>query len=646
MYQYTWDAETGGLLLTSETSKFSKEPRPVYYRELDILGFDAYWNYPRNDEAPIMWAEANNYIYRGRKIASTKGGSLYTRPELVVLEESPEPDGMPLRPVDVEEMCRRNADLMETLVQETIQKIYNTYLKYRDRIDVFYVAFSGGKDSVVTLDLVQRALPHDQFKVVFGNTDMEFPTTLALVEAVQQDCAAKRISFYTASAPFSSQESWRTFGPPARKNRWCCTVHKTAPVVNLLCDIYGLKKLKAMMLTGVRADESVARSEYDDLSIGKKLSGQYSFHPILDWSSSEVFLYIYRNNLLLNEAYKMGFNRVGCIMCPNSTDKHEFIKQRCFPTDVDIYSNIIIETSRKDLSGDNAHHFLETGGWKTRYSGRELRFHENDRFEFEEGNGILRFRVVNLNSEWKEWYKTIGQIDDKHPEYLLEYAGTWRKCHLSTEGIYTIFNIENEVRSKNSIDFVSFFRSILAKSQYCIRCKTCVAECPFRNISMDGNKLSISDKCVRCHECLKVLNGCLVYNSIRGSKDVQSVKGINRYLSIGVDYEWIKQYAADHEYEPGNRKTDTMFSFLVDANMVATRTHAITEFGEFAFKFGIDKLETWALMVCNLVYATPFKWYVLNIPFDEEYTEDNLAVDMSEATAKARGEFWNGFKIL
>ena len=55
-----------------------------------------------------------------RKIASTKGGSLYTRPELVVLEESPEPDGMPLRPVDVEEMCRRNADLMETLVQETI----------------------------------------------------------------------------------------------------------------------------------------------------------------------------------------------------------------------------------------------------------------------------------------------------------------------------------------------------------------------------------------------------------------------------------------------------------------------------------------------------------------------------------------------
>ena len=33
MYQYLWDEETGGLLLTTEQSKFSKEPRPVYASE-------------------------------------------------------------------------------------------------------------------------------------------------------------------------------------------------------------------------------------------------------------------------------------------------------------------------------------------------------------------------------------------------------------------------------------------------------------------------------------------------------------------------------------------------------------------------------------------------------------------------------------
>ena len=75
MYQYVWDAETNGLLLTTEQSKFSKEPRPVYYEELDILGFDQYWTYPKDDSAPLLWAEANNYIYKGRTVAKTKGAS-------------------------------------------------------------------------------------------------------------------------------------------------------------------------------------------------------------------------------------------------------------------------------------------------------------------------------------------------------------------------------------------------------------------------------------------------------------------------------------------------------------------------------------------------------------------------------------------
>ena len=86
MYSYTWDAETGGLLLNTSPLSFSKEPRPVYYKELDILGFDRYWSYAKNDSYPYMWAEANNYFYRGRLVAKTKGGSLYTAPEITILE--------------------------------------------------------------------------------------------------------------------------------------------------------------------------------------------------------------------------------------------------------------------------------------------------------------------------------------------------------------------------------------------------------------------------------------------------------------------------------------------------------------------------------------------------------------------------------
>lgn len=644
MYSYDWDEETGGLLLNSAQQKMSKEPRPVYYKELDILGFDKYWNYAKDDSAPYMWAEANNYWYHGRKVASVKGGSLYTAPELVLLEE-PEPDGKPLIPVNIPLMVAKNHTILEALVQDTIKKVFNIYISYRKKVDIFYVAFSGGKDSVVALDIVQRALPHNEFKVVFGNTDMEFPTTTELVQKLSRKCSDEGIEFLEAASNMTSKESWNIFGPPARKVRWCCTVHKTAPVINMLSDKFANGKLRCVMITGVRGDESVSRSGYDEMSMGKKMAGQYSFHPILEWSSAEIYLYIYSQGLLLNDAYKYGFNRVGCIMCPNSSEKHEYIKRQCFPELVDEYCERITQNSAKDLSGDNAKIFLETGGWKSRLSGRELKLSEEDRFQLNETPAYLKFSVNKLNPVWKTWYKTMGIIEENSGEIMLEYNGVWRKCRESEDKNGGLIEIENLGNSKNSIEFIFLFKSVLAKSQYCIFCKTCVAECPHRNISMSDGKITISDKCIKCHECLKILSGCLYYNSIRGSKAMKSLKGINKYLSVGVDAEWINSFIDDNSFEPGNRKTDVMYGFMTDAGIVAKRK--LTSFGELITRMGTSDANSWALMLCNLAYTPAFQWYIKNIPFNETYYERQLDIDMGEdTTKKAKSEFWNGFKTI
>ena len=292
MYQYIWDSETGGLLLTSEQSKFSKEPRPVYYRELDILGFDRYWSYPRDDSAPIMWAEANNYIYRGRTVARTKGGSVYSPPEIILIEE-PEPEGTQLQLVDVTAMCRKNRWIMETLVQDSIKDVYNEYRKYKGKVDVFHVSFSGGKDSVVNLDIVQRAIPHDEFVVIFGDTGMEFPDTIKVVKQTKEECEAKGIKFYIAKSDVDPIQNWKLFGPPSNTIRWCCSVHKTTPQLLRLRDVVGKDDLVEMAFVGVRRDESLKRSEYDYTSLGTKHKGQYSCNPIIYWSSAEVYLYIY-----------------------------------------------------------------------------------------------------------------------------------------------------------------------------------------------------------------------------------------------------------------------------------------------------------------------------------------------------------------
>ena len=85
MYSYTYDKKTGGILLNSSPTSFSKEPRPVYAQELDLLGFDKYWSYDKQTESPYMWAEANNYWYRGILVAKLKGGNIYNEPEIIIL---------------------------------------------------------------------------------------------------------------------------------------------------------------------------------------------------------------------------------------------------------------------------------------------------------------------------------------------------------------------------------------------------------------------------------------------------------------------------------------------------------------------------------------------------------------------------------
>lgn len=68
-----------------------------------------------------------------------------------------------------------------------------------------------------------------------------------------------------------------------------------------------------MDFVGVRAHESLARSRYEYENFGKKQKGQYSFNPILEWTSAEIWLYIFSNNIYINEAYKKEIlERVAC----------------------------------------------------------------------------------------------------------------------------------------------------------------------------------------------------------------------------------------------------------------------------------------------------------------------------------------------
>jgi len=99
---------------------------------------------------------------------------------------------------------------------------------------------------------------------------MELPATYKIYEETkaQYERIYPNLKFYTAQNEHHSLELWKTFGPPSRILRWCCTVYKTSPQVKLIKALNPEKeRIKILVFDGVRADESAKRSGYGEFPL-------------------------------------------------------------------------------------------------------------------------------------------------------------------------------------------------------------------------------------------------------------------------------------------------------------------------------------------------------------------------------------------
>lgn len=646
MYSYEWDSSTGGYVLTPTPLAFSKEPRPVYYKELDILGFDKHWKYDKNDCFPYMWAEANNYFYRGRLVAKVKGGSCYTAPEIVLVED-PELNGFPLRFVDIPAMVEKNREIIGQLAQDTIKRIYNTFIEHQENVDVFYVAFSGGKDSIVTLDLVQRALPHNSFKVLFGDTGMEFPDTYKTVEEVKKVCSENEIEFLTSKSQYEPGYTWSKFGPPATVHRWCCSVHKTSPQIIVLRNIIGKPNFTGMAFIGVRASESLSRSEYDYVSLGEKHKGQYSCNPILEWNSAELYAYIYLRQLYLNEAYKKGNRRAGCLVCPRAAERNEYMARICYPAQFNALMDKVRDMySHNFRTEDKLEEFIRNGGWKARKNGRDLPL----KIDYKEKSDAHFFQITvdSPKTDWREWIKTIGVIKNDSSPYIIAFRGSEYQFELveTNDCLKVRYDI---ALAKKAPLFTKLLKNVFRKTACCIGCRECEADCHSGMIHMHDGKVTIAEGCVHCSQCHKVDKGCLIYKSLelpRGGIKMGKTQSLNCFSHHAPKLDWMEQYFTfKNEFKEKNTLGSQMFSFfkrfLKDADLLDD--NGFTRFAEIISDIGLDENLSWALMLANLAYNPQIGWYVCNISFGETMSKEyvcSMLVD-SGADEKWVNDVWS-----
>ncbi|MDR1766154.1 MAG: phosphoadenosine phosphosulfate reductase family protein [Lachnospiraceae bacterium] len=715
MYSYTYSKETGGVALNSTPTKMSKEPRPVYAPELDLLGFDKYWKYDKQSDTPYLWAEANRYYYRGRLVASLLGGDVYHAPVIqlayvcrewretpkgkaiektecknpeevggwnpeeeeanhtdqwqgagggagigtsypdkrsaagvtdergvgaqtgatysdkrgnVFVLDLPEAGGR-LRPIDIPGMVAQNREILGWLEETTAKKILAVYEKYARKLDVFHVAFSGGKDSCVLLDLVKSVLPKDSFVVVFGDTGMEFPDTYDVIDQTEEMCRREGIKFYRASSHLKPEESWGLFAPPSRVLRWCCSVHKSTPQTLKLREVTGKPNYTGLDYVGVRAQESVARSEYEYENYGKKQKGQYSHNPILEWTSAEIWLYIYARNLLINRAYKKGNPRAGCIFCPMSGGAGDYVRRQCYTQSVDNYvDNIKRRYYTEKRNPETIDSYFVNGGWSARKNGRELTDNEFRCIERHEG-GLFCIDVVHPSSNWREWMKTV---DDTHIDYKVEETKTGYTVVVSES-----FIKENPVPGR-------LFRQVFRKAAYCIGCRVCEANCKNGCIRFEQGKVKI-DGCLHCGECHSIDSGCLLFHSLRHPQGGgKSMKSLNSFADHAPKPDWLRSYFdlkegffAEHSLGP--MMFDMFRRFLKDAGL-SEKNH-FTPLAEIVAKIGYDSDTAMGIVYVNLAYENPqIEWYIQNMEIGRVYErkaiEETLVnIDVKPKDAKS-----------
>ncbi len=639
MYAYTYEPQTGGLLLNNSTPLFSKEPRPVYYRELDFLGFDKHYKYAKQDELPYMWAEANCYWYRGRIVAKTKGGTLYTTPELEFILDTDSkrilPDGETLLPVDIATMVEKNREMLEVIEQVTVKKIFDAYKRHHKKLDIFHVAFSGGKDSIVLLELVKKALPRSSFVVVFGDTGMEFPDTYDVIDKLEEQCRSDGIEFYRAASHLKPEESWRLFGPPSRVLRWCCSVHKSAPQTLKLREVLGKNDYVGIDFVGVRAHESTVRADYDYENYSKKQKGQYSHNSILEWTSAEVWLYIYAHGLVINEAYKKGNSRVGCLFCPMGGGKGDSFQRLCYPKEIDRFIDIIKSMNARDLGNPTAlETYITNGGWNARKNGRDLKI-STPRYQDEIRDGKLQITITDPTSDWREWIKTLGEIPFEY-EIVKMKAG------------YSV-NVPERLL-KDQPAFIKYFKQTFKKAAHCVGCRVCESNCRNGCISFTGG-LKI-EGCLYCGQCHEIDNGCLVYHSLRlpqgGGK---SMKSINSFANHAPKLDWVKDFF--------EKKSDFWTSNNLGPNQVPMFKRFLRESGllennktttltEIIGNIGWESENAWGIILTNFAYNTQCEWYIRNLEIGHVYKRD-IVSDMLIADGVSKSDatsIMNAFKRL
>lgn len=191
------------------------------------------------------------------------------------------------------------------------------------------VAYSGGKDSDVILELTKMA--GINYRAIYKNTTIDPPGTI-------KHCEEKGVEIIKPKKTFFQLVSEK--GYPSRFVRFCCSELKEYPILN-------------KQVIGVRKEESSSRAVRYNEPTQCRVYGKCSndgcgrcvevIYPLLDWTNENVSEFIAERGIKCHPLYyddQGNFRverRLGCMCCPLIYKKKRIAEFQKYPGMVKAY---------------------------------------------------------------------------------------------------------------------------------------------------------------------------------------------------------------------------------------------------------------------------------------------------------------------
>lgn len=257
-------------------------------------------------------------VYRGEKILKITFPTICEEDwEYELLRRPDNTKHSVLDQLTLERMLRANEYRQQKIFEESSAFLYEVTNIFSTKPLIY---FSGGKESQVMLSLFEKLnIPANVITVITG---VEFPDDIGFIHNYKKHLESEYLFdyYYYEDDGKNIVDTLNEKKILSAKDPWCRVDFKSELKNKGTNEIY--KGTDFVACEGSRWYENDFRRRHTKVNFISDYPHQVWVHPIAEWTSFDVWLYIIQNNLPINPVYKKGFQRTTCWLCPIVTPFH------------------------------------------------------------------------------------------------------------------------------------------------------------------------------------------------------------------------------------------------------------------------------------------------------------------------------------